>query len=86
MASDDFEVIAYKILAYLYKCMKGGKKVDVAALRQLTGCNESYFADVVRGLQVSLKRGKLGVTPSVQIKRRTYLPGKGKRPIRTVNW
>lgn len=37
-------------------------------------------------LQVSLERGKLGVTPSVQIKRRTYLPGKGKRPIRTVNW
>lgn len=37
-------------------------------------------------LQVSLERGKLGVTPSVQIKRRTYLPGKGERPIRTVNW
>lgn len=51
MASDDFEVIAYKILAYLYKCMKDGKKVDIAALRQLTGCNEAYFADVARSLQ-----------------------------------
>lgn len=37
-------------------------------------------------LQVSLECGKLVVPLSVQIKRRTYLPGKGKRPIRTVNW
>ena len=53
---------------------------------------DEYFgsedAPIAEGfdLQVSLERGKLGVTPSVQIKRRTYLPGKGKRPIRTVNW
>lgn len=38
MASDDFEVVAFKILSYLYRCMKNGKKVDIAALRQLTGC------------------------------------------------
>lgn len=37
-------------------------------------------------LQVSLEYGKLGVTPSVQIKRRTWLPDKGRRPIRTVRW
>lgn len=51
MASDDFEVIAYKILAYLYKCLKGGKQVDIASLRELVGCNETYFAAVVRSLQ-----------------------------------
>ncbi len=51
MASDDFEVIAYKILSYLYRCMKDGKKVDVAAMRQLVGCNERYFGLVVRNLQ-----------------------------------
>ena len=51
MASDDFEVVAFKILSYLYRCMKNGKKVDIAALRQLVGCNETYFGAVVRSLQ-----------------------------------
>ena len=51
MASDDFEVLAFKILSYLYRCMKNGKKVDIAALRQLVGCNETYFGAVVRSLQ-----------------------------------
>ena len=51
MASDDFEVLAFKILSYLYRCMKNGKKVDIAALRQLVGCNEAYFGAVARSLQ-----------------------------------
>ena len=51
MASDDFEVVAFKILSYLYRCMKSGKKVDIAALRQLVGCNETYFGAVARSLQ-----------------------------------
>ena len=51
MASDDFEVVAFKILSYLYRCMKGGKKVDIAALRQLVGCNEASFGIVARSLQ-----------------------------------
>ena len=51
MASDDFEVIAFKVLSYLYRCMKDGKKVDVAALRELIGCNEAYLGSVIRGLQ-----------------------------------
>nr|DAH24801.1 MAG TPA: YjcQ protein [Caudoviricetes sp.] len=51
MASDDFEVIAFKILSYLYRCLKNGKKVYIAALRQLVGCNEAYFGAVVRSIQ-----------------------------------
>ena len=51
MALDDFEVVAFKILSYLYRCMKGGKKVDIAALRQFVGCNEAYFGAVARSLQ-----------------------------------
>ena len=51
MASDDFEVVAFKPLSYLYRCMKGGKKVDIAALRQLVGCSETYFGAVARSLQ-----------------------------------
>lgn len=51
MSSDDFEVITYKILAYLYACLKSGKKVDIPAMRALAGCNESYFGVVVKNLQ-----------------------------------
>jgi len=51
MSSDDFEVIAYKILSYLYECLKQGKKVDIAAMRSLSECNESYFGAVVKNLQ-----------------------------------
>lgn len=51
MSSDDFEVIAYKILSYLYACLKQGKKVDIAAMRALAGCNEAYFGTVVKNLQ-----------------------------------
>lgn len=51
IASDDFEVIAFKVLSYLYRCMKDDKKVDVAALRELIGCNEAYLGSVIRGLQ-----------------------------------
>ena len=51
MSSDDYEVIAFKVLSYLYSCMKGGKEVDIAAMRELVGCNEVYLGAVIRGLQ-----------------------------------
>lgn len=51
MSSDDYWIVAYKILSYLYACMKAGKKVDAAVMCELAGVNESYFGQVVRGLQ-----------------------------------
>lgn len=51
MSSDDFEVIAYKVLSYLYECLKQGKKVDAAIMRSLAGCNEAYLGVVVKDLQ-----------------------------------
>lgn len=51
MSSDDFEVIAYKILSYLYACLKQGKEVDISSMRSLAGCNEFYFSTVVKNLQ-----------------------------------
>lgn len=51
MSSDEYEVVAFKVLSYLYACMKAGKRVDVAAMRWLAGVNEAYFGMVVRGLQ-----------------------------------
>lgn len=50
MSSDDYWVVAYKILSYLYARMKAGKKVDAAVMCELAGVNESYFGQVVRGL------------------------------------
>ena len=51
MSKDDYEVIAYKILAYLYACLKAGKKVDIPAMRSLADCNEAYFGSVLKHLQ-----------------------------------
>lgn len=40
MAKDDFHVIVYQILAYLYQCLKNGDDVDPAML----GKDSIYFA------------------------------------------
>lgn len=36
MAKDDYFVLAYKILAYLYECIKGKKKLDFSYLQPMT--------------------------------------------------
>lgn len=40
MAKDDYHVIVYQILAYLYQCLKNDKPVDVNLLRN---DNKVYF-------------------------------------------
>lgn len=50
MRKDDYEVIAYKILAYYYACIKEGIRGSVTNARELVGCNASYFASVVEEL------------------------------------
>lgn len=49
MAKDDYHVIVYQILAYLYQCLKSGEKVDTKML-----CNDSAFF-VVDGKALSDK-------------------------------
>lgn len=49
MAKDDMFVIMYKILAYLYACMKQGKKPDVD-LEQLAGVNQPYYFSIIKEL------------------------------------
>ena len=47
MAKDDYHVIAYQILAYLYQRLKKGEEVDPSALRSNGGlirANERYWA------------------------------------------
>lgn len=39
MAKDDFHVIVYQILAYLYQCLKSGETVDT----KLLGKDSPYF-------------------------------------------
>ncbi len=36
--------------------------------------------------KVNLRLGEMGITPSVSIRRESYLPGEDGIPIRTVNW
>lgn len=50
MRKDDYEVIAYKILAYYYACLKEGIRGSVINASELVGCNASYFGSVVEEL------------------------------------
>lgn len=47
MAKDDYPVVIYKILTYLYQCLKQGVKPDVAQAQKLTGINNIYWHSVV---------------------------------------
>ena len=55
MAKDDYFVLVYKILAYLYECIKGKKKLDFSYLQPMT----KDFPVLYRGkhIQVRLYRG-----------------------------
>jgi len=50
MSFDDFEVVACKVLAYLYACLKEGVYPDVDEARDLTRVNEVYFGAVVSSM------------------------------------
>lgn len=45
MARDDYFVIVYKILVYLYECLKFGKNPDVCHIlsKEAYGIEQSYF-------------------------------------------
>lgn len=44
MAKDDYYVLVYKILAYLYNQLKSGDEVDLGKLTpEWLGINETYF-------------------------------------------
>ena len=54
MAHDDFDVIAYKFMAYVYGCMKAGKEVDIDKSWELCGCPpEDYWKAILSSLQDS---------------------------------
>ena len=53
MAQDDIEVVMYKILKYLYECMKAGKKPrleDICYDCQMFSISERYWYQIMREL------------------------------------
>lgn len=52
MAHDDFDVIAYKVLTYVYACMKDGRDPDLDRAWELAGSPpEVYWKMVLASLQ-----------------------------------
>lgn len=54
MAKDDYFVIVYKILAYLYDCLKNGKEPEAADLRhdgRLFRLHPQYWLYIMEHLQ-----------------------------------
>lgn len=49
MARDDYFVIVYKILVYLYKCLKNGETADIVNIltAETYGVPESYFEYII---------------------------------------
>lgn len=54
MAKDDYFVIVYQILAYLYRCLKDGEDVDPRLLEpssKYLNINETYWAYIMEHMQ-----------------------------------
>lgn len=48
MAQNDMHVVVYKILSYLYKCLKSGEKVDMDLISaEMLGINQRYWRVIV---------------------------------------
>ena len=61
MASDDMHVVMYKILSYLYKCMKEGVRPDRERFSaQALGINEAYWQNIVA--ELAFRKYIAGVT------------------------
>lgn len=51
MAKDDFFVIAYKFMAYLYACMKAGEEPQYEEISPERFCiSEKYWYDIITNL------------------------------------
>ena len=54
MAKDDYFVIVYQVLAYLYRCLKDGEDLDpelLAPTSRLLNINERYWGYIIENLQ-----------------------------------
>ncbi len=50
MAHDDFDVIVYKVLAYMMACVKKGVYPNIDVAKDAAGCNDVYWAMVIESM------------------------------------
>ncbi|RGM70765.1 hypothetical protein DXB98_09305 [Collinsella sp. OM07-12] len=50
MAADDFDVVVFKVLSYLYQCIKDGVEPNPAKAQELAKINPVYWRAVVSDL------------------------------------
>ena len=74
MAKDDYYVIVYQILSYLYKCLKNGEKVDgnmISHESELFVINEKYWEYImanmveqgfIRGITIKKSPGQVYIS------------------------
>jgi len=83
MARDDYFIIVYKILIYLYECLKTGQDIDVHSVltAETYGIEQSYFEYIIAeickegyisGVNIipitGAKRNGVKITSSLEIK------------------
>ncbi len=86
MARDDYFVIVYKILKYLYECLKLGETPDIYNIltAETYGVNQSYFEYIITELfeegyikGVSMINSIGRVTPTIKITPNITIKPKG---------
>lgn len=74
MAKDDFHVIVYRILQYLYDCLKKGQDPDVDLIAaEKYEINERYFQTIIGELY---ENGYIKVVAPIQMLKTNYTPYK----------
>ena len=54
MAKDDYHVIVYKLLAYLYRCLKDGEAIQTDLLEpgsRMINVNQNYWGYIMENMQ-----------------------------------
>lgn len=48
MSADDYEVVVYKVLTYLYACLKAGVEPSTPKAKEVAGVNDVYWDSVMQ--------------------------------------
>lgn len=87
MAKDDFDVLAYKLLAYLYACLKAGVEASVPKAREVAACNDRYWdaivedlsdAGLVKAMSLDTLDGKILLEMRITMEGAAYLDGNSR--------
>lgn len=50
MSYDDYDVIVYKVLKYIYQCLKAGVYPSLDKAQEITRCNDVYWLQVIQSM------------------------------------